>query len=110
MIWIVWKGKGLCVPILFFSVLFAHYYLFVNDPAGKVINSTGCTTALLVTGISCFLLSRRWKNRSGKVYYDPKKNKLVAIRPDHSFYLLNVYYWSFILTGLGLICLYFIVF
>ncbi|RZJ70738.1 hypothetical protein [Flavobacterium sp.] len=110
MFWIVWKGKGIFVPIIFFAVLYAYFYVFVSDPSEKVINSKGCATALVITGLLCFLLARRWKRKYGRVYFDEKKNREIVVRPDHSFYLLNVYYWSFILTGLGLLCFYFILF
>lgn len=109
MFWIVWKGKGIYIPVMFVAFLYLYYYLFVDNPTEKVINSRGVAASFIATGILCFALAQRWKAKHGRLYFDPKKNKEVILRPDHSFYLLNVYYWSFILVGMGLLCFYFIV-
>jgi hypothetical protein len=104
---IVWNGKGIYIPIIFGVCLYAYYLFFIDDPKMHVLDSYGLPIAFLVTGICCFFMAAEWKSKEGKVRFDPKKKKEVLVRPDHSFYLLNVYYWSYILTALGLIIFYF---
>lgn len=103
---LVWKGKGIYVLMFFGILMYLYFLIFVKDPNAKVFNSHAVATSSLLTGIICFFLSNRWKRNEGKKYFDTKKNKQVIIRPDHSFFYINVYYWSYILTILGLIIFY----
>lgn len=103
---IIWKGKGIFVLLIFGVIMYLCYLIFNEDPNATVFKSKALAPALLITGIICFFLSKSWKASESKVYFDPKKNKEVTVRPDHSFFYINVFYWSFILIALGVLSFY----
>ncbi|WP_395045634.1 hypothetical protein [Flavobacterium sp.] len=103
---IIWRGKGILVLFIFGIITYICYLLFEENPNGSVIKSKALAPAFLLTGIICFFLAKGWKASEGKVYYDPKKNKEVTVRPDHSIFYINVFYWSFILIALGVLSFY----
>lgn len=103
---IIWRGKGIYVLLIFGAILFAYYMLFAEKGNEKIFQGYAPESAFIGTGILCFLLATRWKSKEGSVYFDPAKNKDITIRPGHSFFYINVYYWAFILTALGFVCLY----
>lgn len=103
---IVWRGKGIYVLLTFGAILFTYYLLLGEKGNDKIFQGYGPESAFIGTGFVCFLLAARWKSREGRVYLDPEKNKEITIRPGHSLFYINVYYWAFILTALGFICLY----
>lgn len=99
---IIWKGRGILIVIFFGIILYLYHLIFVKDNNAKIFDSYGPAIAFLITGILNILMFGGEK----KVYFDPKKNKEVTVRPDDSLFYIKVYYWSYILIALSAVCFY----
>jgi hypothetical protein len=63
----------------------------------------GLTSAFLVTGIVLIALGRRFRERDGRVLWDPRREKYTHLPSGDTFCWIDVGHWGWIVLAIGAI-------
>ena len=101
---VVWQGRGILVPLSFVGFVFLNTMLF-TDTKTPLVQTVVPGLAFIMTGIISYLLGKKWRQEQGHIVIDKATNQEIELKAKHTFFWIDVFYWSFICIALGIISL-----
>jgi hypothetical protein len=108
MIHIIWTGKGFLVAVITFGCSFIANLISDSATGSEAYweaHRWPLAVSLLISGLACWWLAVRLRNRGGRVLFDPKNGEKVVIGNEHTLFFIPVVWWGPILALVGLILL-----
>ena len=96
---IVWRGKGLLVPLAFIigaflaNVIYSVLHLNINEKNDSII--FGCVWGIFATGIN-YLLTKKFVSDQVRYMIDEATGQRIAFRDRSSFMFIPNRYWTWI--------------
>ena len=101
---LVWSGRGILIPIVFFITFISAGYLLAG-PEGPNAEAMVLSPALLLTAIFSYHFGMKWNKVEGQTLVDKNTGQEFIIKPNHSFFFVKMEYWGYIFFILGVIAL-----
>ncbi len=95
---IVWKGRGILSILVLIIILFAYINLLPES-----FSDYSIVFSLIVTGIFSWIFGNKW-NKQNEILLDETNGQ--NVKSNHELFWIQLQYWGFIYTFLGIIILF----
>ncbi|MGV3025971.1 hypothetical protein ACED96_09655 [Clostridium thermobutyricum] len=102
---IIWSRYGILAPIaaiLSLALTEVLVNLSLKDELYYQSHGWPKFVALAIAGLICFFLGRIL-NKESKTYIEKSTGKEVVLKKSHTFFFIDIKYWSYIFPILGIV-------